>query len=516
MTLEKLRVFARAAAFEIISDSRYYSPSPYRMILNGEEHGRGNTNFVALFLLTPSMYYRLCLEFEDGQTLSCDFITDAESMCLNITKFGAVGDGITDCTAAIQGAIACCPSGGTVYIPQGNYLCYPLFLKSHITVYLDRGARLIGGAERKRYPVLPGMLQCEGGERSYGSWEGNPLDSFASLITAIDCVNVIIAGEGTIDSNAQAGDWWWEPKLRRTAWRPRTLFFNRCHEVTVLGVTVCNSPSWTIHPYYCHGVDILGIAVSNPEDSPNTDGCDPECCTDVRIIGAHFSVGDDCVSFKSGKYYMGRNHFRRTERLLVRNCLMDKGHGAVVLGSEISCGVDGLLVEKCIMQNTDRGLRVKTRRGRGSASIIDGIEFHNITMENVQTPFSVNMFYFCDPDGHSAYVESKTPLPVDHLTPSIGSLYCHNITCTGCHYAGAFLYGLPESPIGCVTLENVRISFDENAREGMPAMLNGIAPMKRRAIDAINVKRLVLRDVVFENYLGESLNLVGVEELITE
>ena len=72
--------------------------------------------------------------------------------------------------------------------------------------------------------------------------------------------------------------------------------------------------------------------IENPSDSPNTDGIDPESCEDVLILGTHISVGDDCVAIKSGKLYMAEKHFRRTERVTVRNCLFEKGHGGVTVG----------------------------------------------------------------------------------------------------------------------------------------------------------------------------------------
>ena len=92
-------------------------------------------------------------------------------------------------------------------------------------------------------------------------------------------------------------------------------------------------------------------------------------------------------------------------------------------------------ITDCIFMNTDRGLRVKTRRGRGQLSVLDDISFENIDMDNVMTPFVVNSFYFCDPDGKTEYVGTKKPLPVDRRTPSIKRLTFKDIKATNCHVA---------------------------------------------------------------------------------
>lgn len=103
----------------------------------------------------------------------------------------------------------------------------------------------------------------------------------------------------------------------------------------------------------------------SPKNSPNTDGCDPESCENVDILGVYFSVGDDCIAIKSGKIYMGRTYKTPSSGFNIRNCSMNFGHGAVVLGSEMSGGIRDIKVSQCIFNQTDRGLRIKTRRGRG-------------------------------------------------------------------------------------------------------------------------------------------------------
>ena len=112
--------------------------------------------------------------------------------------------------------------------------------------------------------------------------------------------------------------------------------------MTLQGVTFCNSPSWTLHPYFSNDLKFIGVTVQNPSDSPNTDGLDPESCKNVEILGVRFSLGDDCIAVKSGKIYMGKKHKTPSENIHIRQCLMENGHGAVTLGSEMAGGVVNL------------------------------------------------------------------------------------------------------------------------------------------------------------------------------
>lgn len=518
MTITPLHITPRSAVFEMDNKqgSVYYAPCEYDVYINGSLCTSGKTNVFSVHGLLPLMSYALRVVQKNGEQGVLEFATPQEEMRLDVCSFGAVADGKTDCTNSIQAAISACPRGGTVYLGPGVYYTYPLFLHSDMMLYLDDGAVLLGGGERCKYPVLPGMVKTAEGEKSFASWEGNPLDSFASLITVLDAENVTIAGGGTIDANAQAGGWWHEPKQKRGAWRPRTIFAARAKNLTLAGITVKNSPSWTIHPYYCENLGVYGVHIENPPESPNTDGCNPECCKNVEIIGADISVGDDCISVKSGKYYMSVRHPAAAENITIRNCFLRRGHGAVVVGSEISAGVCGLKIERCLMQNTDRGLRIKTRRGRGKASVIDEVVFKNVIMEQVKTPFVINMFYFCDPDGHTGLVRDKAKRKADELTPAIRNVSCEAVKCTGAEYAGVFIYGLPESPVESFCMKDVEVEFKSSAKPGMPAMMDDLEPVKKRALMAANVKMLCLKNVVFNGYEGECCRLEGVESFTEE
>ncbi|MBQ7679474.1 MAG: glycoside hydrolase family 28 protein [Butyrivibrio sp.] len=516
MKFEIIAVFARSLTFEITSEQVPYElDTPYEIEVDGQVVATSRRLVETVTGLTPGREIELALSCL-GERISQRVSLKSEPVRLNVRQFGAAGDGTHNDTAAIQAAIQVCPQNGTVYLPAGTYLSGPLFLKSDMTLELGEGAMLLGDPDRTHYPVLPGMVRAtnEHDEYNFGTWEGNPLGCFASLITAMDCADIDIVGPGVIDGGAMlpAADWWQVHREKRGAWRPRTIFLSRCRNVRMQNVTVQNSPAWTIHPYYSDHLQFLNLYIQNPSDSPNTDGLDPESCADVLVAGTRISVGDDCMAIKSGKYYMAQAHYKPTVGIRVRNCLLERGHGSVTVGSECAGGVQDVTVKNCIFRETDRGLRVKTRRGRGDRSLLDRILFTNIRMDRVRMPFTVNMFYFCDPDGHSSFVQDQSAAEVTELTPKIGSITARNIVCTGANACLLCAIGLPEMPIGRVELENIRADFlPEGERHAeRPVMMDNIEEMSGRSVVVRNCQTLVLKNVSIAGSADDGPELVYV------
>lgn len=477
----------------------------------------------SVYGLMPDTEYEICVSrnkaaepVRAGEAQNAVTIrTLREFVTLNVRDFGAAGDGIRDDTAAIQTAILCCPKDSRVLIPEGIYRIGALFLKSGVRIELASGAELSAFTQRDKFPLLPGLIQSydEQSEYNLASWEGNPLDSFASIITGIGVKDVELYGEGTINGNASYDNWWKDDGRLKIdgGFRPRTIFLNRCENITVQGIRIKNSPSWTIHPYFSNHTRWIDLDISNPKISPNTDGMDPESVDGLEVVGVRFSLGDDCIAVKSGKYYMGSTYKVPSQNIEIRQCCMQYGHGSVTLGSEIGAGVKNLWCHDCIFENTDRGLRVKTRRGRGKDSVIENIVFENIRMNGVLTPFVVNSFYWCcDPDGKSEYVRCKDPLPVDDRTPVIRSLHFRNIKAENCHAAAAFLYGLPEAPIEEIVFSDVSISFAEDPTPEYPAMMADVEPCTRMGIMIRNCSKLTLHNVTVEGAENDPFDLDGI------
>lgn len=517
MNMKLLMKSARSAVIELADGGIYYTKEKYRIFVNGRCATEAENVVISLFDLKPETEYEVVAVNDKEETVgSLVFKTEYEFVTLNVKEFGAIGDGVSDDTKFIQAAILSCPADSRVLIPKGVYRITSLFLKSNVNIELAEGAELRAETDRYAYPKFPALIESydETDEYNLGTWEGNPLPMFAGIITGINVENVLIYGKGTINGNASKENWWHNPKVMVEAFRPRLFFINHCKKITMQGVKCCNSPSWTLHPYFSDNLKFFNLTIENPSDSPNTDGLDPESCKDVEIAGIRFSLGDDCIAVKSGKIYMGRKHKKPSENISIRQCLMENGHGAVTIGSEMAGGVKNLVVEECLFSHTDRGLRIKTRRGRGKDAILDRIIFRKIDMDHVMTPFVVNSFYFCDPDGKTEYVQSREIMKVDDRTPEIKTLIFEDIDAKNCHVAAAHFDGLPEQKIENITMRNVSVTYTDNPTCDVPAMSSGVEPCTLKGIFANNVKKLVLENISIIGQQGEMMELCGVDELI--
>jgi len=506
MKFISLYLSCSSASFELQNHAIYESPEAYDVKINGKSALKNaKRNVFSLFDLAPDTDYVIAIG-EDQVKIH----TLPVSLTLHMKDIVPAQTG--DDTLRIQMAIAALPENGRLVFDAGEYHASCIFLKSNLTIQIDKGATIYGDPEVKDYPLLPGEAPYEKGDKPLQliSWEGGPKIGMTSLFTAYHCHNVAIVGEGLVDGQAQKGQFWVDVK-HLTYSRPRLFYFDDCDGVTLQGVTVQNSPSWTIHPYFSKHVNFYDFAIINPKDAPNTDGIDPECCDEVNVIGIRFSVGDDCIAIKSGKIYIGKTYKTPSDHVTIRNCYMHEGHGAVVLGSEAGAGLKHLDVERCLFEGTDRGLRVKSRRGRGVDCVMDGIHFKDIRMKHVLTPLAMSMFYFCDPDGKDAWVQDKHPAPVDEKTPYLGSFVFENLECTDAEIALGFFYGLPEQPIASITIKNSSFSVKADAKKGYPSMMSDIEMTSKMGFYFANVKSVTLDHVKAEGYVGEKtiLNHVG-------
>lgn len=508
MKFNLIYISSVSACFELQNDTIYYSEKPFKLTLNGNVLKKEyNTNVFSLFDLSPDTEYILSTSLSDFEL---KFKTKSETYAVSVKSFGAIGDGETDDTLAVQTALNLCPVGGRVVFEPGVYSLRPITIKSDVTVEIKKGAKLLASTFEDDYPLIPGEFDDLNGKSvHFASWEGTPTVCRQPFVTCYSSKNVNLVGEGIIDGNAQNGDWWVEPK-KRTIGRPRLFFTHFAENINLHGITGMNSASWNFHPYFSKNVNFYNTKVSAPANSPNTDGLDPESCDGVNIIGMVFSVGDDAIAIKAGKSYMGMKYAVPANNHTIRNCVMKFAHGGIVLGSEMSGGVKNLKVERCLFVGTDRGLRIKTRRGRGKNAVIDGVVFDKIKMDGVKAPFVMNMFYFCDPDGKTEYVWSKEKLPVDDRTPYLGEFTFRNIQCENASWCAGYFYGLPERPIKSVTLENVTVTYDKSAEEGRPAMMTNAEILKNAGFVFRNVENVNLKNVSFDGYEGEKFVLENV------
>jgi hypothetical protein len=214
-----------------------------------------------------------------------------------------------------------------------------------------------------------------------------------------------------------------------------------CKNVLVEGITIINSPFWTVNPEFCENVTVTGVTINNPK-SPNTDGINPESCKYVHISNCHISVGDDCITIKSGKDRAGRKMAAPAENYTITNCTMLSGHGGVVIGSEMSGGVKKITISNCVFDGTDRGIRIKTARGRGG--IVEEIRVDNIIMKNIREQAIVLDMQYA----------RTSPEPVSERTPQFRNIHFSNITAQT--NQAVFLNGLAEMPIEDISFNDIQ------------------------------------------------------------
>lgn len=506
MKYKLIAVSAFSCSIELINDTPYFNDFFYDVYLNHQLAIKdGKKNVFSLYDLVPGVVNKVRI------IANCEKV-DIDVKADSVSEIIVIKPSVYDDHQIIQNTINNLKDNGAIILEEGTFHLKPLILKSHMTIYLKKGANLVYSANRDDYPILDEYMDGI----NVGTWEGLPAKMYAGPFTLINVSDVKVVGEGIIDGNAQNGDWWIDHRTIRGATRPRNIYINHSNNILFQGITVCNSAAWTIHPFYSNDVQLIDLEVKAPSDSPNTDGCDPESSTNVSIIGCHFSVGDDCIAIKSGKKETAEKHYQPSSNITICDCLMQDGHGAIVLGSEMSSGIKNLNVSKCLFVNTDRGLRIKTRRGRGNKAIIDDVVFENIKMEKVLNPFVINMFYYCDADGKTDYVQNKNPLPIDEGTPYLGKFTFRNIDCKEAIVSAGFFYGLPEQKIKEIEFENVNIEMALSNITGYPAMMSDIEKVNRLGCYFQNVEKVVINNLNIANPIDKSIIINNVNEIVTK
>lgn len=344
-----------------------------------------------------------------------------------VTQYGAIGDGQTMNTVAIQKTInaASKVGGGIVLVPEGRFLTGPFTLASRINLHLAKGAVILISDDMTNYPTAGTRYQ--------------------DCISVADAQDVEISGEGIIDGQGKA--WWAAFEADRSmTHRPYLVKFSNCKRVRVLGVTLSNSPMFHLVPQNCTDVTIWGITIRSPSNAHNTDGIDPSGWN-YLITDCTIDTGDDNIAIKPGSDRSpGNKNYRIT------NCKFLRGHG-MSIGSGTSGGIEDLTVSNCTFEGTDAGIRIKTARGRGG--LLQNLTYENLRMTAVRNPIYIIDWYperFAPKDPATEKAE-----PITDRTPINKNITIRNVTVTNCPTAG-MIRGLPEAPVSDVTLSNVTIS----------------------------------------------------------
>jgi polygalacturonase/rhamnogalacturonyl hydrolase YesR len=452
---------------------------------------------------------------------------DAE---FDITATGITTDATPkEIQTAINSTITKCSEagGGKVIIPPGTWKTGAITLKSNVNLVVKAGATLLFAYDPFLYPLVKTR------------WEGLDIMNYSPCIYAYQAKNVAITGDGIIDGNGTKDTWWkWcgaakygydantlqsqsnEYAGKNTQYkqvdadgkvlsnrntllwmadnnipteervfgigcgmRPQLVNFYECENVLVDGVIFLRSPFWVIHPVLSKNIIVRRCKIIN--DGPNGDGCDPESCENVLIEKCIFNTGDDCIAIKSGRNGDGRRTPRPSKNIIIRGCTMEDGHGGVVIGSEISAGVQNVFAEDCRMDspNLDRVLRIKTNTCRGG--VTDGIYMRNVTVGQCrEAVLRINLQY-------EPKEKSKRG-----FTPVVQNIYMENVTCKKSKY-GILLNGLEDTvAINNISLKNCTF----NGVTDKPIQKTGKVGTKLKFSKLIINDKLILAKAPYKHY----------------
>ena len=330
---------------------------------------------------------------------------DGPKISLNARDLGAVGDGKTKDTLALQQAIDRCAAlgGGEVTVPAGDYATGALELRSNVLLRIEDGASLLGSGEMNDYPV------------TQVRWEGHWIKGYSALISAIDCENVGITGPGKIvASDAIKGR-----VERATGMRlPALIEFTNCRNVNVENCFTSQAGMWSIHPVYCQNVTFKNVVVNS-----GADGIDVDSCKHVVIDGCTFETGDDCISLKSGRGEEGHTINRPTEDVRIANCTFtDRTFACVGIGSETSAGIRDVIVEHCkCLGARSYAIYIKSRPGRGAY-------VENVTVNDLDVSGAKQGFLRLN--NLNSGKQDEFPVPGDEGIPKFGEFHFSNIRVT--------------------------------------------------------------------------------------
>jgi len=376
-----------------------------------------------------------------------------------ITAYGGKGDGRADNTKAFRDAVLAAnkAGGGRVVVPKGTFLTGPIHLLSNVELHIGTGATVLFSTDRKKYlPVV------------YTRWQGIECYNWSPFVYAFNQTNVAVTGKGTLDGQGAS----WKPlgsggsswrELQEMAeenrpvagrrfgdgetLRPNMIQFYRCTNVLVADVTIVRPPMWTVHPVLCTNVTVRSVTVNSRNGGGNNDGCDPESCTDVHIVGCTFDTGDDCIAIKSGRDIEGRRINAPSQNIVIQDCtFVFSNRGAICVGSEASGGARKIFAENCRVNPANRAdafwyaLFIKTNRYRGGTT--DGVYLRNITGAK----------FMKDPIFITANYSSASPGAV--VYPTVQNIEVENFTMRDIKGYAINLDGVSASPLRRITVRN--------------------------------------------------------------
>ncbi len=376
----------------------------------------------------------------------------------NIAERGAVADGNTLNTKAIQATIDECAKkgGGTIVIPKGVFMSGALYLKPKVIIEMLEGSVLKGSTNIEDYPKA--ITRIEG---HFEPWR-------AALLNADKADHLRITGKGTLDGNGKP--FWMEFYNRRTAdrtttnlsvERPRLAFIQNSKDVVISGITFLNSGFWNLHLYRDQNIKVDACRFVAPggkvpdDHAPSSDGIDVDSSQDVEIGNCYFSTGDDDIALKGSKgpFAMQDKDSPPVERIYIHDCVFESGGGIMTCGSEATI-VRNVKVERCTARNVNV-LRLKLRPD--TPQQYENISLTDITMEGTATLFNVSPW--------TQYFDLKGQQPPHSM---IRNVTLNNVKGTGKTLGQ--ITGTPNTNLGTISLKNADIRVTDASTEKIKAL----------------------------------------------
>lgn len=396
----------------------------------------------------------------------------------SITEFGAVTGDKGKTSLAVEQAIdkANKVGGGIVIIPEGEWITGKIHLKSSVNLHLNKGAVLVFSEKPGDY--MPAV---------HTTWEGMECYNYSPLIYAYQCKNIAVTGLGEIKAEMDVWETWFSRppahmnSLKRlynlasknssvedrnmvndtSNLRPQFIQFNRCENVLLDGISITNSPFWTIHPFLSENVVIRNIKVYS--HGHNNDGVDPEMCQNILIENCIFDQGDDAIAVKSGRNQDAWRLNTLTKNLVIKNCIVKNGHQLLAIGSELSGGVENVYMDSCQVVDgakLNHLVYIKTNERRGGF-------VKNIYVSHIKAGKINKGILGIETDVLYQW-RNLVPTYERRLTP-IRDIYLENIEATNVKYISK-ISGQDEMPVENVFLKNViadTIQGEKNIHENV-------------------------------------------------
>ena len=378
---------------------------------------------------------------------------------ITVTEHGAVPDGITLNTAAIQSLIDQCreTGGGTLLFPPGRYLTGGLVLRSNITLHLENGATLLGSTNLADYTLYnPSPVRFS-----------EDHEGLRTLLFAHKVNNIRLCGKGTIDGQG--------PLIKRPpgvrASMPRNIWFAECEDVSVEDLHLRHSGFWMQHYLKCMRLRLHGLDVYN-HGSCNNDGCDIDCCRDVIVSDCNIDSHDDALCLKSG-------NDRPTENVVVTNCITRTHCNHFKTGTDSNGGFRNItvsnlqMVPSTVLESDPNTGGADWRGACGIAlgcvdgGMLENISISHVQMDQVRVPFFIKLG-----DRGRPISGSDIHQPVQFAR---GIRLAH-ITARRASATGGYIMGLPEAPVRDVRVENCDLEFEGG---GDDALAESTVPLKR-------------------------------------